>query len=869
MHISKTRSFESKIDYIHNQVTNSNEELYRNIERKFPTAKTNIVQINSETKEAILNIIKLLQDKYGSHIGFMKEICLPDKAEVKKQSSADYFKALHQYISNKIRAKTGATGHVNYGQWKSDDSGYCVIYININNNEQDLASLNAFISELDSESDTYHCSEKQKMLKALLKLFLQIDHIQHLNAHDDVLADSYINLNNDAYYLIDIDENSDSFLYHMLKPKIWVSSENEIITDVEYKKFESAILNADIFTSDEMDTIMLDHLPLRYKHFYNKDTNEILKDRFKIKQISASEGKRRVNYFDKNDLRASSFFYETYLAQLMCQLCHHADIDYTHLQYAPQYRGRPFVTLEQTTLKNTKLVIINAIRKELLEKTYQEAVAFKVAKDQPQPNPKTIEFTGEEAFTYYVEFLKTNFLQEFDVEVCNILDISYETLDANTNYLCIQDPKPSWFKGYWVVDNQETVDLLTQELGEHWQNSINLGFNEFKNKNIHLKFERDTLKILRLYQQAQNKEEPFYTDSYTLLKIHQLLAGLGGEQTKSIQGLHSSSLQQVGRILIGKKKFLEQGDIDAIGIKGYKKFNQNHQHILTKIKTDLMLKNIAFSGSHLNLNTHDGKPMNYLAYAGHYRCYYIKRPHFHKKDTFFASKIDLTIDLTGITITNISLVDTEASVRRDKDFPINDNVFERLYDDGFYMVDTYGNVLTNYTSIRNGRIIASDNKTKIYNNKSLVNYYYEKLAYLDSSENNKVGLSIAKGDDASLYIPFWTLKSSSTVEDFHYHQSHIEGSPSAGMQWLFIEDNAKKGLKTYLTDKNQMNKGVMNKGIGLYNILVKDAKGNALDAGNSTLASLYIHTTNYNINRVNDFSATSVLHAIAKIALTN
>lgn len=916
-HISQLRTAMTKASY---QALADNDPKLPLAYRAFPTAKTNKIKLNEDPLSAIIKLIYLLA-RDSKQVGYIINKLDRDGYESDTEGTAKYYTDLHNNAISKIRGRINnhnPNDYIGYEKWyDSSRKQYVVLFVDPMGDEDAMDEFIAFAEELDSRSDAYTNSQHQHLLNSLLVLVAKLDLIKQLKLSEAAKFSGHVNLNNDIAFLVKVTNEKDEetkdtqVVYHALVANIWVSSYDEIISTLVYKRYKSAEIAADGIRTSEIDVFIPNALPSRYKGF----EKNLAGKGSELINISAAKGKQEISHIDLKNLGESGLLYKDSFANLLTEICEDAGIAHTAVLFDPDLRARPFVRLPELDVNaaiKPKLTIIIGIPHVLRDNADVVNIEYRDLSKKPTKLNKrddsndrkfTLDFIVQDAITAYLEYLKANAFAAYDVSVVDIEDIEYADLKDDVDYVFLQEPEPA--HGYWSVTSSAKLEQFTGEYGEDWQKHLHLGFSH---PTIKIYRERDFIKTYRSRQSALTSDPNavFFADTYTMWKIYQLEAALAGTPKKSLQGLHIPNFATVAAQVIGYKKFRQDDlTLDHLSHKARLNFEKTRLMIYDKINIDLTMKNALTKKGLLALHNELGELADYAAYVGNYRCYYAIRPKATYSDGFYASQIDFTVNANGISIESVKLLDNESSIRDTGDFTISERVVSQFYNDGFYLVNEAGEVLTFYTSKREEQPLACIPFGR-YKGLNLSDLYFYKLDRQVGNEPKPVSISksikptkiptpkdsesmtdeelAAYKDNAlselsaierdkhheSEFIALSTMASHGTNK-YHAHRlSHPDDNgkhkAAGGKEWLFFKELPTGELLVYLTDKQdiQETKATANR---IYKMLVKDKEGNILNAATSKLAMLYIETASYHVARVNSFSAKSMLQSLAKIAL--
>lgn len=909
-HISELRTFTRKSDY---EDLNAGKPKAISIYRAFPIARTNIINVNESALTAIIKLIHLLA-RESKQVGYFIDTL--KRSDYGKASDADatarFFKDLHNSNVKKIRGyinNHNPNDYIGYERWHIPSTDeYVVLFIDPNGDEESTDALLDFASQLDADSDTYNASQQQQLFNKIINMVAKVDLVNQLKLSSAALLDGHVNLNNDIAFLVkktkETDDDGSFVIYHALLANIWVSSQNELITTLTYKRYRSMKIGTDTARISDIEVFIPNALPDRYKGF----EKTAMGGDSELVSISAGDGKQEISHLDLKSLGDSGLFYKDLFADLVAGICMAANIAHTPIVFNPNLVARPWVRLPSRDLNilKLKLTIIVGIPHILRDRVGQAVIKYNdLSEDGTKSMTFTLDYTISETIDAYLTYLKDNAFVDYEVSVVDIADIDYEDLEDGVDYLFLQEPNPA--HGYWRVNSTETLEALVEVYGANWQDHLHLGFFH---PTIKLQRKRDFINAYRTRQKSLSKEGSgvFYTDTYTMWKIYQLEAAIAGKPKKSLQGLHMPHFKSVAKEVIGYKKFREdQPELDHLSHEARKDFDSKRVVVYDKINIDISLKNALVTKGILSLYNDLGDLVDYSAYAGLYRCYYVIRPKNRGANGFYASQIDFSMSAEGISIEGIKVLDNDTSIRGAGKFGISDSVVSKFYNDGFYLVNEAGDVLTFYSNRREPQPLACIPQFGAYKDWKLTQFYYFKRADEPYGKPTSVPISkrttplnypkpenhkemskaeLEAGDAAwcstlsdedknkhfeSLFIGLDTIPLSSKKVDHAHLKNRPDGDgkykAAGGREWLFFEALEDGGLLIYLTNKQDINNGKISTPNRVYKMLVKDKEGNVLNAASSQLAMLYIETTSYHIARVNSFSSKSLLESLAKIVL--
>lgn len=918
-HISELRTFMRKDTY--QVLADTAIKPIPSVHRAFPIARTNIIEVDEPALTAIIKLIHLLADE-SKQVGYLIDKLDRNLYGFSAEDTARYFTDLHNSNVKKIRGyinNHNPNDYIGYERWFNPATKeYVVLFIDPNGDEDTMQSLLDFASQLDDDADAYSTSQQQQLFNQIINMVAKLDLIKQLNLSTAALLDGHVNLNNDIAFLVKTTKGSDNdgdgsyLIYHALIADIWVSSYNELITTLTYKRYRSIKANADTTRIGEIDVFIPNALPARYKGF---ERNAMGGDS-KLISISAGDGKQEISHLDLSSLGESGLFYKDLFADLVTGICIAAGVAHTPIIFDPELRARPWVRMAAVdpNTPKSKLTIIVGIPHILRDKVDQVVIKYndpsqKGTKATPRNTANdrmfTLDYMVSDTIDAYLTYLKENAFTDYDVSVVDITDIKYDDLEDDVDYIFLQEPKPE--HGYWRITTAGKLKELTDEYGDSWQEHLHLGFFH---PAIKLDRNHDFIDSYRKRQSSLSKDDNavFYTDTYTMWKIYQLEAAIAGKPKKSLQGLHMPHFKRVASQIIGYKRFRQdQPELDHLSHKVRKDFEASRLVVYDKINIDIGLKNALVTKGVLNLYNELGDLADYSAYIGEYRCYYVIRPKSLRTNGFYASQIDFTVSADGISIESVKVLDNTTSIRAAGKFGISTSAVSNFYNNSFYLVNEAGDVLTFYSNRREAQPLACIPQFGAYKDWKLTQFYYYKLA--DQPYGNPTAVPISKRikpikypkpnnhkelseseleaaatawystlsdedknqHDESLFNGFYTIPTQG-IQNIHH--AHLSNHPDAngkyksagGKEWMFFKELESGGLLIYLTNKQDVH-GALSTPNRVYKMLVKDKNGSVLNAATSKLAMLYIETASYHIARVNNFSSKSLLESLAKIAL--
>ena len=924
-HISELRTFMSKASYEESLKNNPNDTI---AERVFPVATTNKIELYEAPLTIAKKLVALLH-KEGRCVNYFTVALARSDFDSGNAGNKLYNQTLHANIKSKIRAKLNNTlpsDYIGYEFWyDSDRQDHVVLFINPFAKPSDTAALLEFASNLDDWSDNYSTTQQQKFLNKILNITVKLDFINQHALSIGALSDRQVNLNNDICFLVKQEVKSSTkklskqdagsadgthIIYHTLAADVWVTNQNEIITTLSYRRYKSSVIAIDGVPTGEIDVIIPNSLPAHYKSF----ADNLEGNGSQLTRVNAKEGKQKIDFLDLKNLGESGLFYKNQFANMMGQICADAGIDHHRVVFDPELCGRPFVTLARADQYSVrpKVTIIVGIPNILLNQTHNTTATYKypsqsknngvhsTAKDKTFDIPYVV----SDVVQAYVEYLKTTAFAAYDVSVVSLDDIEYDDLEYGINYIFLQEPKPP--HGYWRVTTKAKEGQLETALGSDWLSKMHLGIVI---PDVGLELKHDFIDAFRTREANAQKDShaPFHTDTYTMWKIHQFEAALKGTPKKSLQGLHIPSFNEVANHVLGHAKFSDA----SYGVEGFehanhKKFTTTRQAVYDKINIDLNLKRALATEGVVGLYNQMGELADYSAYKGAYRCYYVVRPKSRGGNGFYASQIDFSFTKDGISIKDIKLLHNDSMIRKSEQFSISKAAVSGFYNEGFYLVNEAGDVLTFYSQKREEQPLASIPQSGFYKDWDMTQFYYYKLDKQDPTNPQPPSISktitpkklrFKKGVKStltpeqiaacevefqanltedeknehfeSLFIPFLTIPSKGIKDRDYAHfpkNPDAKGGAAGGKEWLFLKELPDGELLVYLSTKKDIHseQSTANR---IYKMLVKDKDGKRLNAATSPLAMLYIETTSFHIAKVNDFSSKSMLQSLAKIAL--
>lgn len=911
-HISELRTFMTKAQY--QELANKSSKIAE-VDRAFPTAKTNKCQLLEEPIDCIKKLVALIH-KEDQKVSYLIESLSRRDYENGDAGTTSYYKDLHARIKTKIRASLGdnnSNDHLVYEFWyDSARQDTIVLFVNPNASATDTAALMDFVDSLDDWADSYTSTQQQKFLNKLFNIMIRLELIGQHAQDISALSERQVNLNNDICFLVKQEEstkkNDSSVIYHALAPSVWISAQNELISKLSYRRYQSSVITPDSVVTSEIDVIIPNSLPSHYERF----TDNLKGNGSQLVRINAKEGKQEIDHINLASLGESGLFYKNQFANTLVSICKDAGILHKQVLFDPTLRGRPFVTLAPPAMLDDrpKLTIIVGIPKVLLSQASVTTATYKVKAQNSDEPIKGINkvfdlpYVVSDMVDAYVDHLITNAFTAYDVTVVSIDDINYEDLEYGTNYLFLQEPKPS--HGYWRVTTATKEQQLKQALGDDWLSQMHLGIVV---PDVGIDRKHDFIDTFRTRQAKLLKDQnaTFYTDTYTLWKIKQLESALEGTPKVSLQGIHIPSFHKVANYIANRERFLKETHGSShYEHTGYQSFVKTRNAVYDKINIDLSLKRVLATKGVVGLINQLGELMDYSKYERQYRCYYVIRPKSRGSNGFYASQLDFSLCKQGISIDSIKLLHNESLIRKDARFPISKSVVSNFYDNSFYLVNEAGEVLTFFSNEREEQPLATLPSFGAYAGWGLSDLYYHKLEAQSTFDNQPVSIAkrtspkkpklptamkglpkdqqsayLKRAADAmtqeqknehyeSLFIGFDTIPSQGIKAKHFAHfpvGSDIKGASAAGgKEWLFIKELPTKELLIYLTTKRDIH-AQKPKANRIYKILVKDKAGKKVAAATSPLAMLYIETTSFHVAKVNDFSAKSLLQSLAKIAL--
>lgn len=353
-------------------------------------------------------------------------------------------------------------------------------------------------------------------------------------------------------------------------------------------------------------------------------------------------------------------------------------------------------------------------------------------------------------------------------------------------------------------------------------------------------------------------------EAYNVLIKASTLAGSGNW----LDALRSHNKTISDQPKFKEKPFSEDVKKQKNTIRQEQTISKKEESILSNIKLNILLKSYLTTNLVLPLCDSNGSRKDFSDYIGDYRAYYIRRPTINRtSSSLLASQLELSVTIEGISVRFVRLLDTESKLRAAEP-SLNEEAFKRLYNGAFYLINDKDEVMNTYTSKRVARLLASVPPIGslqgmtfygVYNQKASNTPYDELIPWAKNLKPkiDKYGNDVS---DESGLIPF--LAHSSSTENHHKNPG------SGGQEWLYIEDRGLDGMLTYLCPTTDINQKVA-KGISIKNTEMYDKDGNKIHAAVHPMAGLHLNTTSFNVANVNDFSSTSVLETIAKIALLN
>ena len=893
MHISQIRTFETKEDY--DKRYQDNPKLPAT-ERAYTTAFTNKIILKDTAIDCINKILSLLiqQEQY---IGFVM-VRANESSEDKKSGDAEkYHIDLHRRTVSAIRNTIGnhnPDDYIQYERWHDKDNDrYAALFVQPSDNKESVERLKSFAEDLDCRSEVSKSSDAQQLLNCLLSFLVKIALINDLEVSRSAINAGHVNLNNALHFLVKqgAAEAGKAQVYHALLPNVWVTSQNEVVCTLMYQRFKSLLHNSQITESQKVDVFIPNNLPSSFNQFKERRNNNA----YTLIKENAGEGTKGIDFIDISAIDQSAIYYETAFSKLIGNLCDAAEINHKVVEFRPNMRGRPWGGLNwryEGLEQKPKLTIIVAVNQHKADETNTVTTVLVPnlgEKDKSKPKNKdkdesnTIKFecsyTNQECVDWLVSHMKESMLADYEVDVVNFNDIDYSSLQQEVSYVVLQDPKPTY--GYWYFADKEKEAKLIELYGENWRDYVSLGF---KDSNIPIQSKWDMFKILRFRDSkvSRGDDSTLFTDPYTSLKLKQYDRALAGKPKITLQGMHIPKYEDVAKSVLAQKKY--ESDItydEQLKVKNGDSASLM-KNIGLKINIDLQIKALLANRDTIKLYDVANKPIDYSRYAGKYRCYYVSRPSQRGRDSFYASQLDIEVTKEGIDILDVKILDNDSSIRAPGIFSIGEQAIERLYDNGFYIINEQGDILTSYTNKREPRILSTIPQSGSLDGLVMSEWVFKELEKMNFEPGSHVkirrttlkGKSDAKGGispsdyETSGYLSFHIRNSDIKASGHGFRRKRDNGKTVAfgGHEWLFIEENELGEVLTYITDKRAAAAKTTN-ATRAYRILVKDKEGNTINASRSALTGLYIETTNFHVNLVNSFSSKSILSTIAKIAL--
>lgn len=894
----------------------------KDLVKKFPKALTNKIQLKESADSAITKILDALSanQKHIASIEFEFEYKEnEDKESINKRR--------HQTALKEIRRELGIT---DYSQKPSyslffKDKDCVALYLKYNDGNDGVEKLRSFIDGLSSKNeDGYKSSQKQKMLQSLIMLYYKVILINEKESMNNGRLDNsdIISLNNDACYVLrqttkdntdegEEGENSNQGgssqskceVYHVLKPSVFVTAQNEIICNVVYQKYESAYAKSELAISKGVD----------FSFIRASDSNSYapyLKDEALLVKADANSGERGIKFLDLDDLLSCSFFYRNLFTADVMYILSQSEVESEQLVFEPKKRLTSFVTYSED-IQKPPVEFVVVIPDDILDTPRQGYTKF-----SGDTHPAiTYQYTPRQAVQCFLEVIITFFYSDYTTKITFRPDISYNDLDSDVDYIFVQEPKP--YHGYWTFSSKDKLEALKEKTN---YNINNLGLH-FQDDNHPTDVrEHDFLKLLDRALVGKDKNPYFISDPYTTIKVDDFILKNENEgRNIVIQGFHlpssSSSPENMYNLISkiyliankveginygfdienpekfapkpkrnskGEEEKTDSGDaveqeVSEIKHKPTELYNVMYpvdgvqKNIHTRIKNDLTSKRLLVEGGEISLAYPKNKKAVFKGVDGRYRCYFISKPKIGKGVKFHSSYLDIQVTNGIISILGKGIILDEGRVRFGFDFPISEDAIPYLYNDSFYIVDESGNVLLCYTGAREEQPLSG-----IYKDQNIMDFIKDKVdgVVVDPKDyNGNIGVNKDADSYDSAFIGFYTLRSKGNKSKFKKGQTT--------RTWLYVQEN-ERDLLLFATPKNQIAglkktvngerlpfRGSVSSADRIYRIKIISADGDTIDARTSKLTSLYLQTATFNINNNNDYSFRSVLHTLTKIALRN
>ena len=255
-------------------------------------------------------------------------------------------------------------------------------------------------------------------------------------------------------------------------------------------------------------------------------------------------------------------------------------------------------------------------------------------------------------------------------------------------------------------------------------------------------------------------------------------------------------------------------------------------NVIKKAKTELWIKESVFHKRQLDFtkSTMD---------EGEYQVFYTRRT---DDGIHFCAVTDLKVTGGSLHILGIQRWDKDSAFIFDRKYPFlksvagqripGKTVFESLLDQSFILHDkATGNSLIAYESVRVPKIIGN--------------------ALFDSEERN-----VEKGIGRFRKVEKNPLPYYLTAEiQKKFHR-------------VFVEDNGSDGLRYFVAGAQPLRKTLDKQNL-IYSVLVFDANGERLNAGNQGITHTFLNSFTYNLLRNNEYAKKSLLQKVAEISMEN
>lgn len=818
----------------------------------FPRAITNKFKIYGNLDETIEKIASAMK-KEAWHVGFtefgVSDINEMTNSNGKKLTEEARQKQIHSKAIKLIRNDMGLDYNEDkpsYDLFESEDS--CIaLYINYNTDSaQDTSKLVNFSRKLSEvNKDGFMASQKQRFLQSLLMLYFKTVIIEDYAEKEHLFKSGLVNLNSDIHRLLKITELPDDggFEYHTLKPRIKVTAYNEVIVKAVYQKYVTVSKISDIAETNGVEFFFL---PSTVKSDYEKyiehsDSNELVKD-------NANKGSSAIKFVDTKNATNCTLFYASLFAHYVDGFLSDSDVDYKWIKFEPTKRLAQFVGYSQDEPKAPVNFVVT-IPDNILDKKRKKTITL-----ESMDEGVTVNYTLRKAVEAYIRYAINNYYSDYQTTITFDSEVKYSDLDPNTDYIFIQEPEP--YSGYWFYHTKEKLDELKKNDECSGTQNLGVGFSDPKN------YPSRSNSFLSIFDKAvidAEKNPHFLSDKYTMLKVEHMynrLYDTDKGRDIAMQGHHIKSPSAMSSFYFSEQYPEEQYPEEAKRFVG-DKVNSTYRSIHNKIQTDLMSKRIINSNATLPLVDAKGGQVRLEQVDGKYRGYFISRPRNNTKTKgllFFASYLDIKVEDGLVTILDKGVKLSESAVVADPKFPIGRRVARKLLNDSFYIIDEEGNALVCYTGDREPQALSG-----LDGEDTIVDYVARKYT---------------EGLGREEPIPLTQSLKQEPAPFLGFHLISANKNKSAGFNerasrtWIYIEPQDTKDFLMLATNKDSLNQNV-SKTNRVYRMLVKDSKGNTLEAMQSKLASLYLQTTTYNINNASNYSFRSVLHTLTKAVLHN